>query len=93
MDQRAAAAAYRPSLARALRQVEAARRELARVAAGVEVDVVGSVRINHPDQVDELADLLRSEAAQRPLAVLITTPPTTPARAGQEEHHAEGLRR
>jgi hypothetical protein len=93
MSERAAAAAYRPELARALRQVEAARRELAKVAAGVEVDVVGAFRLNHPDQVDELADLLRTEAAERPLAVLVTTPPTTPARAGQEEHHGQGLRR
>ncbi|MDX8151090.1 hypothetical protein SK069_05760 [Patulibacter brassicae] len=89
MSVRAAAAAQRPRMARALRKVEEARRELAKVADGVHAEVLAEIRITHPDQVDELADLLRGEAAQRPLAVLVTTPPTTPAdHAGEEAPHA-----
>lgn len=97
MSLRATAAAQRPQLKRALRKLTELRVELARIADGLQADPVGSFRLEHVDQVDELADFLRDELATAPssLSVFVTTThPTTPAAAGQEDHRGtKDLRR
>jgi hypothetical protein len=82
---RTTAAALSHPLKRAARLARDLQTEAARVADGLQGELVASVEVRNPADADAVADLIRSEVGRWPLSVLISRPTTAPPEGTQED--------